>query len=652
MKTFINTFKLFFRIPSLFISYFLMLLVDNYLMYKILSSFIGAKNKGMVTDSMYFYGDMGILCFVLMIIPIFLGYEFLRKNNTNSFEVVSKISKGVNVIKANQILVLLLLLVLHVINIGVCLLIGFLKIGTENIFFDEIIEMYLCDFILLPFAALSIGILLSRIRNKYIGYSLIIFVCFTCLSTTDSILTDIYHKTSIPVYYISDFCNLIPPDITATYDPLYGFPMELYRVLAKVFWIVLAMWTEMIHLTKGRQKWKQYVCLAIGSIMIVLLGFRITNKGSVLRMQSYAKSGIVETNYYYGAEKDNQKEKRGEFYITNYDMELTFSDQLYAKVLIEINQHTTLKEYNFTLYHGYHVDYVENVNGEKLNFVRDGDYLTVKNEEGKQLEEIIIGYKGYSSVFYSNKKACFLPGLFPYYPKAGFVKIYEDGYVGCENEKSHFRIKTNGIVPYSNLPKEGNVFQGDAKNVILLSGFYEEKNIGVQNIVYYPMNGLSKEIAETMENTELRDDYKKLCNYLGVFQEDVFERKKIIIIPSSLTFNSVLKSFYVFDQYILLGDSTTAYDVLESQVPYDENKTYLRDVFFYFQAGMDVDFSEEALYSEDDTISDYEEYMEIHDLFITKAKKIGQKEVARKVFNYLADTTNTEKEIDFMRNLR
>lgn len=650
MKNLINTIKLFFRTPSMYISYFLMIFINNYLMYKIVSSFQNAAKQGRIADSMYFYGDMGVLCFVLMVVPMFMGFEWIRKSRNCSIKVIAKTTKQVNIIELNQIIVMCILFLLHILNIGTCLVLGFWKYGMNNMVISEIVRIFICDFLLLPFAAFAMGILMSHIKNRYVGYSLIVAVCMCCLPTTEIVLSNFYKDTKLPVYILSDFFNMIPPDMTATYDPLYGFPTEEYRILEKLIWIITAILFEIFCYMKGREKWKRFVCFNSGLICVVLIGFNIINKGSVLRMDNYAKSGVVETYSYYS--KNNQNEKTADFSISTYNMELCFEKELCAKVEMNIKEKCVLDKYIFTLHHGYQIESIKNEKDELLEYERCGDYFTVKNDSKKRIEKINIIYTGHSETFYSNSKACFLPGMFPYYPKAGFWKIYNEGYVGAKTNVSNFIIKTKGLSVYSSLNQEGKIHKGRATNVTLLSGYYKKLNQGNVKVIFYPLNGLSKEIAECIPNSELQKNYKKLCEYLDLPIENVFKDKNIVLIPASLTFNSVLKSFYEFENYILLGDSATEYDVLDSLVPINEKKKNLRSEFFYQQPSNEIDLSDDQLYMDEYSGAEYEEYMEIHDLFVKKSKEMGMRQFAKKVIKYLMDDNVTMTDIEYMRKLK
>ena len=651
MKNFIHTLKIFLRIPGMTISYLLMVGADNFLMYKLLNSFLEVQKKKEAADMMYYYGDMGILCFFLSIFSMFMGCEFLRRNRESCFDQIALSGKSINIVKVNQIGVLGGLLFVHLINIGIYFLFGTIQLGTESLLMREVWTMFFTDYFLLVYSALAIGILLAQIKNRYLGYGLILLNCLISLPATSDILTSLYHMTQFPFYLIQDFLCAVPPDFTATYDPLYGFPMESYRVFTKLFWIALAVWIEIYHITK-RNRRKNIVVSVVGAAVTVLIIVGVVDRGSVLRMGNYAMAGMEDTSHYYSVKQ--QKEQKENFAVESYDMDMVFGKQLDAVVKMELKQNERQEQYRFTLYHGYRIQSIHDESGKNMKYERDGDYVTVINRDKDPIRQMTFVYRGFSNVFYSNQKACFLPGIFPYYPKAGFMKIYEDGYVASEEEISHFKIKTKGMEPFSNLEKKGQYLEGDSENVTLLYGYYDVIEKDHQRFVYYPLNGLSREMVCQWQTGEweTKTQYEKLCDYLDIPDQELFDQKDFIAIPSSLMFNSVVKPLYLCDSYLLVNSSgVDEYAVLDALLPQDEKKEYLRKEFFYLRPGEQSDFSEETLYSDEVLSDEYERSMEIHDLFIEKARKLGIKEVSHKVVQYLMDSDNTEDEIDFLRKL-
>ena len=60
--------------------------------------------------------------------------------------------------------------------------------------------------------------------------------------------------------------------------------------------------------------------------------------------------------------------------------------------------------------------------GDALPFTREGDYLTVTPQG--ELSSLTVEYAGSSPMFYSGSQGVCLPGCFPYYPWAGYRKIF------------------------------------------------------------------------------------------------------------------------------------------------------------------------------------------------------------------------------------
>lgn len=117
--------------------------------------------------------------------------------------------------------------------------------------------------------------------------------------------------------------------------------------------------------------------------------------------------------------ENEQKNQEPDFEVTSYDMDLSIYRQLDAEVSMTLSD-TGLEYYNFTLYHGYNVLKITDIEGNALKYNREGDYVTVIGNGNLQL--ISIKYSGYSPILYSNYQACSLPGflhitLFPDFTK-------------------------------------------------------------------------------------------------------------------------------------------------------------------------------------------------------------------------------------------
>ena len=75
--------------------------------------------------------------------------------------------------------------------------------------------------------------------------------------------------------------------------------------------------------------------------------------------------------------------------------------------------------------------YVYAVNNARHRIIEAQDYLDVWNKGRYHITNIIVKYKGSSSSGYANYQGCYLPGYYPYYPRAGYIDLYDKelGYI-------------------------------------------------------------------------------------------------------------------------------------------------------------------------------------------------------------------------------
>ena len=104
---------------------------------------------------------------------------------------------------------------------------------------------------------------------------------------------------------------------------------------------------------------------------------------------------------------------------------------------------------------------------------------------------IQIKYSGNSSGCYANYGGCYLPGFYLYYPRAGFVSVYDtnDGTVKPHfvDKNTLFKVKVSPGDKYiSNLKKKGDIYVGRCDGFTLLKGFYKEKKFQDGNVLVYP----------------------------------------------------------------------------------------------------------------------------------------------------------------------
>lgn len=207
-------------------------------------------------------------------------------------------------------------------------------------------------------------------------------------------------------------------------------------------------------------------------------------------------------------------------------------------------------------------------NDTELVFKQEGDVVSIENKDNVSIDKICFYYSGHSATFYANKNACFLPGFFAYYPKPGICKLYKDSlYVASEEKEANYSVyiaDSENIT--SNLPMINGRFEGKAENVILVKGKYLEKDINGTTCVTLPLDSESEYMLVDLLTGEMHDGIENMYKFLNIENKNNIERKKIFVIPGSVAFNSALKPYYEFSDYVLFnGYAMGTYDILKNQ---------------------------------------------------------------------------------------
>ena len=150
-----------------------------------------------------------------------------------------------------------------------------------------------------------------------------------------------------------------------------------------------------------------------------------------------------------------------------------------------------LESYEFTLYHGYIVSKITDVNGNDLRFTQESDYITVYNNSDTPLDKITMYYSGSGQRYFSNVQGISLPGYFPYYPQSGFKEIFDTDIGGFNKytEKNDFDFNIVVNCPkkvYCNLSDTDTTLLRESLMITLVSGFYDSYDWnGVGNVFQY-----------------------------------------------------------------------------------------------------------------------------------------------------------------------
>lgn len=394
-----------------------------------------------------------------------------------------------------------------------------------------------------------LGVFFAQKTKRIVSYALMALIIFLVSSTSDFIPGGLSQVTKINFWEAKYFlAYILPNDLEWYINHDYGMYAEIYR------WNLIISWISLLSFLffKLCQIKKTALKAVLLSLTLLISTFNLVGYfygGSHIEKGAQLDS-ISMSDYLFYTENE-QKNQDPDFEVTSYDMDLSIYRQLDAEVSMTLSD-TGLEYYNFTLYHGYNVLKITDIEGNALKYNREGDYVTVIGNGNLQL--INIKYSGYSPILYSNYQACSLPGFFAYYPIPGFYKITGDytTYNPIEiKSETEFNIRVDSARQfYSNLDEvknEKNCFVGVTSYPTLFSGFYKSNSSDIYKIYAITVKGWG--LSEIDE--EYIDEIQKYINELDNNSSNKLNLKEYTIIQT----NEMLSSNCIYDG-IFLGDDT------------------------------------------------------------------------------------------------
>lgn len=491
------------------------------------------------------------LCLLSFVILCFTSYEFFYLYKRCYIdEALYSHKNGKTRILTSTVTVLLFIPALEFFSAFVFNFVIFLSSGINDYSYLYHIFSVLFLYVFLGgIIPILLGVFFAQKTKRIVSYALMALIIFLVSSTSDFIPGGLSQVTKINFWEAKYFlAYILPNDLEWYINHDYGMYAEIYRWNLIIFWISLLsfLFFKLCQIKKTALK------AVLLSLTLLISTFNLVGYfygGSHIEKGAQLDS-ISMSDYLFYTENE-QKNQDPDFEVTSYDMDLSIYRQLDAEVSMTLSD-TGLEYYNFTLYHGYNVLKITDIEGNALKYNREGDYVTVIGNGNLQL--INIKYSGYSPILYSNYQACSLPGFFAYYPIPGFYKITGDytTYNPIEiKSETEFNIRVDSARQfYSNLDEvknEKNCFVGVTSYPTLFSGFYKSNSSYIYKIYAITVKGwgLSK-IDE-----EYIDEIQKYINELDNNSSNKLNLKEYTIIQT----NEMLSSNCIYDG-IFLGDDT------------------------------------------------------------------------------------------------
>ena len=491
------------------------------------------------------------LCLLSFVILCFTSYEFFYLYKRCYIdEALYSHKNGKTRILTSTVTVLLFIPALEFFSAFVFNFVIFLSSGMNDYSYLYHIFSVLFLYVFLGgIIPILLGVFFAQKTKRIVSYALMALIIFLVSSTSDFIPGGLSQVTKINFWEAKYFlAYILPNDLEWYINHDYGMYAEIYRWNLIIFWISLLsfLFFKLCQIKKTALK------AVLLSLTLLISTFNLVGYfygGSHIEKGAQLDS-ISMSDYLFYTENE-QKNQDPDFEVTLYDMDLSIYRQLDAEVSMTLSD-TGLEYYNFTLYHGYNVLKITDIEGNALKYNREGDYVTVIGNGNLQL--INIKYSGYSPILYSNYQACSLPGFFAYYPIPGFHKITGDytTYNPIEIKSgTEFNIRVDSARQfYSNLDEvknEKNCFVGVTSYPTLFSGFYKSNSSDIYKIYAITLKGWGfSEIDE-----EYIDEIQKYINELDNNSSNKLNLKEYTIIQ----INEMLSSNCIYDG-IFLGDDT------------------------------------------------------------------------------------------------
>lgn len=491
------------------------------------------------------------LCLLSFVILCFTSYEFFYLYKRCYIdEALYSHKNGKTRILTSTVTVLLFIPALEFFSAFVFNFVIFLSSGMNDYSYLYHIFSVLFLYVFLGgIIPILLGVFFAQKTKRIVSYALMALIIFLVSSTSDFIPGGLSQVTKINFWESKYFlAYILPNDLEWYINHDYGMYAEIYRWNLIIFWISLLsfLFFKLCQIKKTALK------AVLLSLTLLISTFNLVGyfyRGSHIEKGAQLDS-ISMSDYLFYTENE-QKNQDPDFEVTSYDMDLSIYRQLDAEVSMTLSD-TGLEYYNFTLYHGYNVLKITDIEGNALKYNREGDYVTVIGNGNLQL--INIKYSGYSPILYSNYQACSLPGFFAYYPIPGFYKITGDytTYNPIEiKSETEFNIRVDSARQfYSNLDEvknEKNCFVGVTSYPTLFSGFYKSNSSDIYKIYAITVKGWG--LSEIDE--EYIDEIQKYINELDNNSSNKLNLKEYTIIQT----NEMLSSNCIYDG-IFLGDNT------------------------------------------------------------------------------------------------
>lgn len=503
--------------------------------------------------------------------------------------------------------------------------------------------------------------------NRPVSYAIIILATILC----SPIPSKMYSWSEMGARF-TDWFHLGVPDSNWVADSQYGISMERSR------WILAAFWTFFLSagvLRAVKERWTRKNKGALAALLVLALvcGFSFANRHDqcIVYKDDRPEALWKAEKAYREQEQDDTDPCKGDYEIQSYNLALKIGTSLKCNAVLHFGENS-LSEYPVTLYHGYEITRIRDLNGKTLRYDRSGDHITIYADT--PLEGVQMDYRGNGNKYYANDQAIALPGYFAYYPMPGHLELWNDqndSFVPITDlPETEFQVSVDShLQVYSNLPEqEKNTFSGTSTGVTLFAGILHTTEIeGIQYCV-----SPQEERTVGISKSELEERWAYIADVLDLDVELSMKGKTVFYLPMTLSSNFASnEQMIVMDDQIFVGNIVEVGRIcsgyLGNFVQPQKETELLRICFIdYFKSKHKQIIEEKPykfnldiltrqkfgdLYTEEEMMQYIHAEEEYADLLLYQVQQLGESYTLQKVYEYLNAETHNENQVDFLYNL-
>ncbi|KZR60084.1 ABC transporter permease [Pseudobacillus badius] len=346
------------------------------------------------------------------------------------------------------------------------------------------------------------------------------------------------------------------------YNSYVGFDVHWGNELKLITWFLVSTGVALIlslRWTRRAEERNLIIKVLLGMLCLSLFAaYGVT----ALSTKAFSRADdSTETNYYMNV---NQAEADLRYEVESYSISLEGKQ---ATVHIELSGIHTL-EPSFQLYHAYPVKWIK-AGDEKVKFERYGDILTVHLPSNQSSFTVRYEIADTSFIPYTNGRVLLLADK-AWYPKKRASHMYERNENTGEIELSEsflpeerysFTVKTEEVL-FSNLPRQGDEYSGEAQAVTIIKGQGKQLIYGDYNITY------------PADWPKMKERVPKVLSQL---EKTIYEVQQLVpeaiqLLPKSIVFSNYgLSSLVTKDHLVYNTNYGDAVDSYETTKDFQEN---------------------------------------------------------------------------------